>query len=344
MDSSLILSNVLNPPVLFFFIGLIAVFAKSDLEIPQPIPKLFSLYLLFAIGFKGGHELHESGLTTEVASALIAAVVVAAVVPIYSFFILRLKLDVYNAAAIAATYGSISAVTFVTAGSFLERVGVDYGGYMVAALALMESPAIIVGLLLVRVFVSRAESNSIEAGNHETGSNETEKADFNWGEVLRESFLNGSVFLLIGSLLVGLVTSQKGWDNLQPFTGDMFYGILTFFLLDMGLVAARRMQDLRKGGSFLISFAVFMPVFNALVGIGIAGLLRLAPGDALLFAVLCASASYIAVPAAMRMTVPEANPSLYISMALAITFPFNIIIGIPIYFQIIQRFWGSAVS
>ena len=350
MDSSLILSNVLNPPVLFFFIGLIAVFVKSDLEIPQPIPKLFSLYLLFAIGFKGGHELHESGLTIEVASALIAAVVVAAVVPIYSFFILRLKLDVYNAAAIAATYGSISAVTFVTAGSFLERVGVDYGGYMVAALALMESPAIIVGLLLVRVFVSRAEGNSIKANNNsetgsdETGSSETEKAAFNWGDVLRESFLNGSVFLLIGSLLVGLVTSQQGWENLQPFTGDMFYGILTFFLLDMGLVAARRMRDLRKGGSFLISFAIFMPVFNALMGIGIAGLLRLTPGDALLFAVLCASASYIAVPAAMRMTVPEANPSLYISMALAITFPFNIIIGIPIYFQIIQRFWGSAVS
>lgn len=250
----------------------------------------------------------------------------------------------YNAAAIAATYGSISAVTFVTAGSFLERVGVDYGGYMVAALALMESPAIIVGLLLVRVFVSRAESNRMEVGNKETGNDETEKADFNWGEVLRESFLNGSVFLLIGSLLVGLVTSKQGWENLQPFTGDMFYGILTFFLLDMGLVAARRMQDLRKGGSFLISFAVFMPVLNALIGIGIASLLGLAPGDALLFAVLCASASYIAVPAAMRMTVPEANPSLYISMALAITFPFNIIIGIPIYFQIIQRLWGSAVS
>ncbi len=209
---------------------------------------------MFAIGFKGGHELNESGLTVEVASTLIAAIVVAAVVPIYSFFILRLKLDVYNAAAIAATYGSISAVTFVTAGSFLERVGVDYGGYMVAALALMESPAIIVGLLLVRIFVSRAEGNSIEANNSETGSGETEKAAFNWGDVLRESFLNGSVFLLIGSLLVGLVTSQKGWESLQPFTGDMFYGILTFFLLDMGLVAARRMRDLRKGGSFLRLF------------------------------------------------------------------------------------------
>lgn len=330
MDSSLILSNVLNPPVLFFFIGLISVFVQSDLEIPQPIPKLFSLYLLFAIGFKGGHELHESGLTFDISLTLFAAIVVAALVPVYSFFILRLKLDVYNAAAIAATYGSISAVTFVTATSFLARLNIDFGGHMVAALALMESPAIIVGLLLVRIFANQnKESDS-------TGETE----EFSWNEVLREAFLNGSVFLLVGSLIVGLVTSQQGWDSLKPFTGDMFYGVLTFFLLDMGLVAARRFQDLRKGGSFLIGFSIFMPVFNAIVGIAIAALLQMTEGNALLFAVLCASASYIAVPAAMRMTVPEANPSLYISMALALTFPFNIILGIPIYFQIIQRFWS----
>ncbi len=337
MDSSLILANVLTPPILFFFIGLTAVLVKSDLEIPQPIPKLFSLYLLLSIGFKGGHELHESGLTTEVAGALIAAVAMAAIVPVYSFFILRLKLDIYNAAAIAATYGSISAVTFVTAGSFLNRIGVEYGGHMVAALALMESPAIIIGLLLVRVFASRSTGSSADSVA-ESASNE--KESFPWGEVLRESFLNGSVYLLIGSLLVGLITSKEGWDKVEPFTGDMFYGVLTFFLLDMGLVAARRLQDLRKGGSFLIGFSILMPVFNAVIGIGIAALLHMTPGNALLFAVLCASASYIAVPAAMRMTVPEANPSLYISMALALTFPFNIIIGIPIYYQLIQQFWG----
>jgi uncharacterized protein len=335
MDSSLILANVLTPPILFFFIGLTAVLVKSDLEIPQPIPKLFSLYLLLSIGFKGGHELHESGLTTEVAGALIAAVAMAAIVPVYSFFILRLKLDIYNAAAIAATYGSISAVTFVTAGSFLNRIGVEYGGHMVAALALMESPAIIIGLLLVRVYASRSASSLAEAAG-------TEKEPFPWGEVLRESCLNGSVYLLIGSLLVGLITSEEGWNNVEPFTGGMFYGILTFFLLDMGLVAARRLQDLRKGGSFLIGFSVLMPIFNAVVGIGIAALLQMTPGNALLFAVLCASASYIAVPAAMRMTVPEANPSLYISMALALTFPFNIIFGIPIYYQLIQHLWGVA--
>ena len=324
MNSSLILSNILNPPVLFFFIGMMAVFLKSDLEIPQPLPKLFSLYLLFAIGFKGGHEIHESGITSDVTLILFIAILMAAIVPVYSFFVLKLKLDAYNAAAIAAAYGSISAVTFVTASSFLEQQNIDFGGHMVAALALMESPAIIVGLLLVRVFTSA----------------EKEKGEFSWSEVLREAFLNGSVFLLLGSLLVGIVTSENGWQRLEIFTGDMFYGVLTFFLLDMGLVAARRIQDIVKSGSFLIGFSVLMPIFNALIGILIASLIGMSRGDALLFSVLCASASYIAVPAAMRMSVPEANPSLYISMALALTFPFNIIIGIPVYLGIINHFWA----
>ena len=324
MNSSLILSNILNPPVLFFFIGMMAVFLKSDLEIPQPLPKLFSLYLLFAIGFKGGHEIHESGITSDVTLILFIAILMAAIVPVYSFFVLKLKLDAYNAAAIAAAYGSISAVTFVTASSFLEQQNIDFGGHMVAALALMESPAIIVGLLLVRVFTSA----------------EKEKGEFSWSEVLREAFLNGSVFLLLGSLLVGIVTSENGWQRLEIFTGDMFYGVLTFFLLDMGLVAARRIQDIVKSGSFLIGFSILMPIFNALIGILIASLIGMSRGDALLFSVLCASASYIAVPAAMRMSVPEANPSLYISMALALTFPFNIIIGIPVYLGIINHFWA----
>lgn len=331
MDSSLILSNILNPPVLFFFIGMMAVFLKSDLEIPQPLPKLFSLYLLFAIGFKGGHEIHESGINSEIAITLSAAILAAAIVPIYSFFILKIKLDAYNAAAIAATYGSISAVTFVTATSFLEQQTppIAYGGHMVAALALMESPAIIIGLILVRLFTQN------KGGSKEKGAEE-----FSWSEVLREAFLNGSVFLLLGSLVVGMITSEKGWERLDVFTGEIFYGMLTFFLLDMGLVAARRIDDLRKSGSFVISFSIFMPVFNAVIGICIAKLIGMSVGNALLFAVLLASASYIAVPAAMRMTVPEANPSLYISMALALTFPFNIIIGIPVYLAVINRMWG----
>lgn len=321
MDGSLILFNILNPPVLFFFLGMSAVFCKSDLEIPQPLPKLFSLYLLVSIGFKGGYELSESGLNTQVVITLIVAILMAIIVPIYSFFILKIKLNSYNAAAIAAAYGSISAVTFITASSFLEKLQIPYGGHMVAALALMESPAIIIGLILVRVFTPKKEGDD----------------DFSWKEVFKEAFLNGSVFLLIGSVIVGLLTGEHGWEKLKPFTQDIFYGALTFFLLDMGLIAAKRIRDLKATGSFLVGFSVFMPVFNAIIGIIIAKVFGFHEGNALLFAVLCASASYIAVPAAMRMTVPEANPSLYVSMALALTFPFNIIVGIPFYLEIIKH-------
>jgi len=320
MDGSLILFNILNPPVLFFFMGMLAVFWKSDLEIPQPLPKLFSLYLLLSIGFKGGHELGDSGINLQIALTLIAAIIMASIVPVYTFFILKLKLDNYNAAAIAATYGSISAVTFITASSFLEKLHISYGGHMVAALALMESPAIIVGLILVRVFTPKTE----------------DEKEFSWGKVMHEAFLNGSVFLLVGSLIVGLLTGDKGWEKLQPFTQGIFYGVLTFFLLDMGLIAAKRIKDLSKTGSFLIGFSVFIPIINAIIGILISKVLGMGEGNGLLFAVLCASASYIAVPAAMRLTVPEANPSLYVSMALALTFPFNIIVGIPLYLQIIK--------
>ena len=327
MNSSPLLSNILNPPVLFFFLGMLAIFLQSDLEIPQPLPKLFSLYLLLAIGFKGGYEIEKSAINPEIVLTLLAAIFMASVVPIYSFFILKLKLDTYNAAAIAATYGSISAVTFITAQSFLKILNIDSSGHMVAALALMESPAIIVGIVLVRFFAK----SQLEAGE---GEGKAEK--FSWGEVLREAFLNGSVFLLIGSVIVGILTGEKGWEKLHPFTQDIFYGVLSFFLLDMGMVAARRIKDLRNTGIFLIAFGIFMPVFNAMIGIFISKLIGMSEGNALLFAVLCASASYIAVPAAMRMTVPEANPSLYVSMALAITFPFNIIVGIPLYFNIIK--------
>jgi hypothetical protein len=324
MDFSLIVSNFLNPPVLFFFLGMLAVFVKSDLDIPAPIPKLFSLYLLLAIGFKGGVELAKSGISQSVVLTLVAAIAMSAIVPIYTFFILRTKLDGYNAAAIASTYGSISAVTFITAGSFLNELQIDYDNYMVAALALMESPAIIVGLILVNLFTEKSDSGSV-----------------NWREVFQEAFLNGSVFLLVGSVLIGLLTGERGWQTLKPFTQDMFYGVLTFFLLDMGLVAAKRIKDLQKARAFLISFAILIPILNATIGLFLAKAIALSPGDALLFAVLCASASYIAVPAAMRLTVPEANPSLYVSTALAVTFPFNIIIGIPLYQYGITLLWQS---
>lgn len=333
MNSSLIISNILNPPLLFFFLGMFAVAVQSDLEIPNPLPKLFSLYLLVAIGFKGGHELVESGLSGGVIGTLIAAMVMACVVPVYSFFILRLKLDDYNAGAIAATYGSISAVTFITASSLLDKLGIDYGGHMVAALALMESPAIVLGLILVRFFTAKVSS----AGDDSSGESSPVPGESSWGEVLREAFLNGSVLLLVGSLVVGAVTGAEGWNKTHLFVEkDLFYGALMFFLLDMGLVAARRIRDLKQTGSFLIGFAILTPIANALVGILIAKAIGMGTGNGLLFAVLCASASYIAVPAAMRMSVPEANPSLYVSMALAVTFPFNIIIGIPIYLQAVK--------
>ncbi|MEA5462274.1 sodium-dependent bicarbonate transport family permease [Leptothoe sp. PORK10 BA2] len=323
MNSNLILSNLLNPAILFFFLGMLAVLVQSDLEIPAPIPKLFSLYLLLAIGFKGGVELSKSGLNSEVLLTIIAAMTMACLVPIYCFFILRWGLDNdYDAAAIAATYGSISAVTFITASSFLHDLGIEFHGFMIADLALMESPAIIVGLILVNLFAANRDRK------------------VSWPEVLKEAFLNSSVFLLVGSLAIGVLTGEHGAEILSPFTEKLFYGVLTFFLLDMGIVAAKRIKDLQKTGVFLIAFSILVPLFNAGLGIALARLIGLETGDALLFSVLCASASYIAVPAAMRMTVPEANPSLYVSTALAVTFPFNIIVGIPLYLYGIELLWS----
>lgn len=318
----MLLQNILNPPVLMFLLGLLAVLLKTELEVPQPLPRLFSLYLLIAIGLHGGYELSKSGITIEIVKALLLAMFMAVAVPIYAFFILRLKLDVPNAVAIAATYGSISAVTFITAGAFLGSIGQNYGGYMVAAMTLMESPAIVIGLVLLSLFAKQNGNSSIE-----------------WKEVLREAFLNPSVYILMGALVIGFVTGEKGWKAMDPLFGALFNGMLAFFLLDMGLVAGRRLGEIKRVGMFLVIFGVFLPVFNALIALFLASLAELAKGDAFMFAVLCASASYIAVPAAMRLSVPEANPSLYVTMSLAITFPFNIAIGIPLYYFLIDVLW-----
>ena len=329
MESSLIIQNLVSAPVLFFFLGVLAVLVGSDLEIPSPLPKLFSLYLLLAIGFKGGLELAHSGLGPQVLQTIGAAVLMSLLVPISSYLVLRTRLDGSNAAAVAASYGSISAVTFITAQSFLTVLHQDFDGFMVAALALMESPAIVVGVVLAKLGTGNAEQD--HGG---------ESAGLAWREVLQEAFLNGSVFLLIGSLVIGwLVTSfsPSGVEKMDPFTEKLFYGALCFFLLDMGLVAAQRLQDLRRAGTFLIGFAVLAPLVHAALGLLISIPLGLNQGDTLLFMVLCASASYIAVPAAMRMTVPQANPSLYISTALGVTFPFNVVVGIPLYMSVIQH-------
>lgn len=323
MDLHLLLENLRNPPILFFVMGLLAVWIKSDLEIPQPLPKLFSLYLLFSIGYEGGVKLSGSGLTPYVLVCVGAGLLMATVVPIYSFFVLRTRVDVYNAAAIAATYGSISAVTFFTAIALLGRLDLPYGGHMVASMALMESPAIVVGVLLVRLFGRREDQPQMAIPR-----------------LLREAFSNASVFMLLGSLLIGLLTGERTAPGMEPFTHAIFKGMLSFFLLDIGIVAGRQLRALRRSGSFLVGFALVSPLVNAGLGILLARLIGMTPGDAVLFAVLCGSASYIAVPAAMRMAVPEANPSLFVSMALAITFPFNVGIGLPLYTAIVQHLWG----
>jgi uncharacterized protein len=334
MQSSLVLQNLLSAPVLFFFLGILGVLVGSDLEIPSPLPKLFSLYLLLAIGFKGGMELAHSGLGPQVLLTVGAAVAMSLLVPLTSFLFLRLRLDGYNAAAIAASYGSISAVTFITAESFLNVVEVSFDGFMVAALALMESPAIVVGVILARL---SAPAEDAEIG----GDQQNGGGSLRWREILQEAFLNGSVYLLIGSLVIGYVVaafSPAGLAKMDPFTEKLFYGALCFFLLDMGIVAAQRLRDLKQAGAFLIGFSLLAPPLHALLGLLVSLLLGLGQGNTLLFMVLCASASYIAVPAAMRMTVPQANPSLYISTALGLTFPFNVVIGIPLYMALTRHF------
>ncbi len=334
MQSSLVLQNLLSAPVLFFFLGILGVLVGSDLEIPSPLPKLFSLYLLLAIGFKGGMELAHSGLGPQVLLTIGAAVAMSLLVPLTSFLFLRLRLDGYNAAAIAASYGSISAVTFITAESFLNVVEVNFDGFMVAALALMESPAIVVGVILARL--SAPAEDAEMAGEQQNGG-----GSLRWREILQEAFLNGSVYLLIGSLVIGYVVaafSPAGLAKMDPFTEKLFYGALCFFLLDMGIVAAQRLRDLKQAGAFLIGFSLLAPPLHALLGLLVSMLLGLGQGNTLLFMVLCASASYIAVPAAMRMTVPQANPSLYISTALGLTFPFNVVIGIPLYMALTRQF------
>ena len=324
MDLSLIAQNILNPPILFFFLGMLAVFLKSDLTIPQPLPKLFSLYLLIAIGLHGGYELSKSGLDLYILKALSLAIFMAILVPIYSFFILRVKLDTYNSVALAATYGSISAVTFITGITYLQTIGVEYGGFMVAAMTLMESPAIVIGLVFAVLFTKK-DNNSSKT---------------NWGEIFKEAFLNPSVFLLMGALIIGVLTGEKGWTSVEPLFGALFKGILAFFLLDMGIVAAKRIYELKKLGFFLIAFAIFMPIFNAIVGMSLGYYFEISKGDAFLLALLSGSASYIAVPAAMRLSVPEANPGIYLPLSLAITFPFNISIGIPLYYYLINLLWS----
>ena len=319
------LANLSSPPLLFFFLGMAAVFVRSDLDIPGQIARFLSLYLLFAIGFKGGVALAEAPLGVEVWLTLAAAIFLSAAVPVYSFFVLRSRLGVANAAAVAATYGSISAVTFITGTSYLDAQEVPWSGYLVAAMALMESPAIIVGMLLYNRF---RESDG-------------EQKQLRWGPLLHEACLNGSVFLIIGSMIIGYITGPEGLEQIYPVVKAPFLGVLCLFLLDMGIVAARRLRDLgdsEGSGKLPLAFmgttALVFPLINAAAALGFGVMLDLGEGDLVLLTVLGASASYIAVPAALRLALPEASPSIYLPMSLAITFPFNILLGIPLYHEL----------
>lgn len=320
MDLSLLLENLTNPALLFFFLGIFASQIKSDLEIPNGSSKFISLYLMFAIGFKGGQELAHSNIDSEIFWAFTIGIFSAILVPIYCFLILKKSFGYHNAAAIAAAYGSISAVTFITTVSFLELQNIEYDGFMVAVMASMEAPSIVMGVLLLALYTKNDENSN--------------KIDF--GSILKHSLSNGSVVLLVGSLFIGFMASEEQAQGIEPFTTDIFSGFLAVFLLDMGISSGRQLKELVKQGWKALSFSVVMPLFNGCITAVTSSFLLDGIGNRLLISILVASASYIAVPAAMRLAIPKANPGLYLPMALAITFPFNISLGIPIYLGIIK--------
>jgi hypothetical protein len=320
MDMDILIADLTSPTLLFFVLGILAAMLKSDLEIPESSSKFISLYLLFSIGFKGGQELQHSDLTAEIYWSLLFGLVIAAAIPIYTFFILKRRMEISNAGAIAAAYGSVSAVTFIAAVTFLENLSVHFGGHMIAVMALMEAPAIVAGVFLIRKFSPRDAQNSGQK----------------MGKIVKHALTNGSVLMIVGSLLVGLIADTKQAEGIKPFTTDIFKGFLSIFLLEMGMVTARRFGAFRKYGLFAFAFAIVIPAINgALVAIA-SGWITEDPGNRFMFAVLAASASYIAVPAAMRIAAPKADPGLYIPMALGVTFPFNITLGMPLYYMLIQ--------
>jgi hypothetical protein len=319
MNLDLLIDNLTNPALLFFVLGVLAVYLKSDMEIPENSSKFISLYLLFAIGFKGGQELSHEAITMEIGWAMLFGIFISLMIPIYSFFILRKKLNVYNAGAIAAAYGSVSAVTFVTAVTYLESQQLLLHGYMVAIMALMESPAIIIGLILISIF-NKDETQKIKKSS-----------------VIKHSFTNGSVLLILGSLIIGYVANAKQAEGIKTFTNDLFKGFLAIFLLDMGITSGKKLKAFFSFGWFPILFAIIIPIINGCIVAYLSSFVTHEISNRFMFAVLAASASYIAVPAAMKISVPKANPGLLLPMALAVTFPINITIGMPIYFLIVQN-------
>ncbi len=320
------MNSFLDPAILFFIFGIAAGLLRSNLEIPPSISRFLSLYLLMALGLKGGFALARSGLTQEVAVSLGVAVVLALVVPLAGYSVLRKVTGSFDAAAISATYGSVSAVTFITATQYLGMRGIDYGGHMAAAMALMESPAILIAIML-------AVRLRQQAGP--TPGRKTEAPTFR--HVLHESLTDGAQMLLLGAMVIGMLSGAAGEAAMKPFSVDLFRGLLAFFLLDMGLLAARNLAGLRGTSPWLLVYAILGPIAHALLALLLCSWAGIGAGNGALLMVLAASASYIAVPAVVRQAIPEANPSLYFSMSLGLTFPFNILLGIPLYVQQAQR-------
>jgi hypothetical protein len=311
--------NLLSPAILFFILGFAAGTLKSDLHIPEQIGKGMALYLMLAIGFKGGVAMASDAADGMIGS-IVAGILLSFLIPFAAFTALRLttRLDAVTAAAVSAHYGSISIVTFVTAVGFLELQGISYERYLIAVVAIMETPAIVSGLFLAQRYDQPGEGASARDGN---------------GELLREILLNGSVVLLVGAFFIGWITGPAGMARVEPFIGPPFVGVLCLFLLDLGLIAARQLGGVGTLRPAVIAFAIYMPIVGSILGL-ISGLIvGLSLGGTLLLSVLAASASYIAVPAAMRIALPRANAAIYLTLSLAITFPFNVLVGIPLYFS-----------
>lgn len=332
-------ASLLAPPILFFLLGLIATAIRSDLRIPKTFGRVMSLYLLFSIGFKGGNMLSQSGLTREGILAMAAAGVLSAVTPLWLFPILRKKLGIATAAGVGAAYGSVSAVTFIAATTMLMQRQVDFGGHMVAAMVIMEFPALVVGVMLARwLDPTLGKPKPSHSPKHPAPASQPKHLGLS--SALRESLTNGSVVLLVGSLLIGALTTQSGRDVTAPLWDKLFYGILCFYLLDLGLLAGRGMINVIRGGPLVILTALLFPPINAAVGLGISLLFGLSKGDTFLMMVMAGSASYIAAPAALRMALPQAKAGIYVPMALTLTFPFNILLGLPLYWMVVEAIMG----
>lgn len=320
---------LLDPAILFFVFGVLAGALKSNLEIPPAISKFFSLYLLMALGLKGGFALAKSGFSAEIAISLGAAIAMAFIVPALGYAFLKNRISKFDAAAVAASYGSVSAVTFVTAMQFLETSGLQIGGHMAVAMVIMESPAIIMAVLL---------ASSIRHASNQHGIPGQTGPDVSLRKILHESFTDGAHLLLLGAMAVGFISGDTGKAMMQPFSGDLFKGMLAFFLLDMGMMVARNFNQAKQASFVLIVYATLGPVVHAAIALGLAMALNLPVADGALLMILSASASYIVVPAVLRYAIPEANPSIYFGLSLGVTFPINILVGISAYTYIAKKF------